>query len=59
MILAADYPKQMIQSIVNVTPLRRTASVKDYIGIAVLLASDEGSFITGQTISVDGGVTMP
>ena len=59
MLAAFNYPKEMIQTIVNATPLRRTALVKDYIGIAVLLASDEGSFITGQTISVDGGVTMP
>jgi 3-oxoacyl-[acyl-carrier protein] reductase len=59
MIMAANYPKEMIQMIVNATPLRRSASVKDYIGMAILLASDEGSFITGQTISVDGGATMP
>ncbi|MBU1053053.1 MAG: glucose 1-dehydrogenase [Proteobacteria bacterium] len=57
--MAFNYPEEMTQMIVNVTPMRRTASVKDYVGIAVLLASDEGSFITGQTISVDGGISMP
>ncbi len=57
--LASNYPEELTQMIVNATPMRRTASVKDYVGIAVLLASDEGSFITGQTISVDDGVSMP
>lgn len=59
MIFASKYAKEIIQTIVNVTPMRRTASVKDYIGMAILLASDESSFITGQTISVDGGASMP
>jgi NAD(P)-dependent dehydrogenase (short-subunit alcohol dehydrogenase family) len=30
----------------------------DIAGISALLMSDEGSFITGQVICVDGGVTM-
>ncbi|MBU1053686.1 MAG: SDR family oxidoreductase [Proteobacteria bacterium] len=59
LISESKYPKEIIQMIVNTTPMRRTASVKDYIGMAILLASDEGSFITGQTISVDGGASMP
>ena len=39
-------------------PLRRDAKVGDYEGIAVFLASSESDYITGQTISVDGGITM-
>jgi NAD(P)-dependent dehydrogenase (short-subunit alcohol dehydrogenase family) len=39
--------------------LGRVGHIEDYQGIAVLLASDESDFITGQTISVDGGSTMP
>lgn len=39
--------------------LGRVGHVEDYQGIAVLLASDDSDFITGQTISVDGGTTMP
>ena len=30
----------------------------DYPGIVVFLASDDAAFITGQTISVSGGLTM-
>ncbi len=54
-----DFPQESLQVIVGMTPMRRTGAVDDYTAIAVLLASDEGSFITGQTISVDGGASMP
>jgi NAD(P)-dependent dehydrogenase (short-subunit alcohol dehydrogenase family) len=40
------------------TPLGRLGEPQDIAGAAVLLASREGSFITGQTIVVDGGVTI-
>jgi len=40
------------------TPLGRLGEPEDVAGIAVLLASAEGSFITGQTIVVDGGTTI-
>ncbi len=57
--LASGYPQEAIDQIAQMSPLRRTASIKDYVGIAVFLASDDSSFVTGQTISVDGGVSMP
>lgn len=40
------------------TPLRRIGEPKDIGGIAVFLASEAGSFITGQMIVADGGVTI-
>jgi len=40
------------------TPLGRLGEPEDIVGAAVLLASREGSFITGQTIIVDGGTTI-
>ncbi|WP_418321424.1 SDR family oxidoreductase [Piscinibacter sakaiensis] len=39
-------------------PLRRVASPEDLGGIAVLLASEASRHITGQTIAVDGGITV-
>ncbi|MBP3853940.1 MAG: SDR family oxidoreductase, partial [Erysipelotrichaceae bacterium] len=33
---------------------------KDYIGNAVVfLASDQASYITGQTLEIDGGLVLP
>jgi len=40
------------------TPLRRLGEPEDIAGVAVMLASRAGAFITGQTISVSGGLTM-
>jgi NAD(P)-dependent dehydrogenase (short-subunit alcohol dehydrogenase family) len=37
------------------TPMRRFGKSEELIGVAVLLASDAASFITGQCITVDGG----
>lgn len=41
-----------------VIPLRRTAETAEMVGPAVFLASDESSYVTGQTFFVDGGWTV-
>lgn len=38
-------------------PLRRIGRPEDVAGVAAFLASEDASFITGQTIYVDGGLT--
>ena len=40
------------------TPLRRIGDPDDIAGAAVFLASRAGSWMTGQTIVIDGGVTI-
>ena len=37
------------------TPMRRFGNPEELVGTAVLLASDGASFLTGQSIVVDGG----
>ena len=40
------------------TPMRRWGNPDELAGIAVFLASDAASYITGQTIFVDGGMSV-
>lgn len=40
------------------TPLRRVGTVEEIAGMAVLLASKAGGFITGQNIVIDGGTVI-
>ena len=42
----------------QLTPLRRVGTPEEVAGVAVLLASKGGGFITGQNIIVDGGTTI-
>jgi NAD(P)-dependent dehydrogenase (short-subunit alcohol dehydrogenase family) len=37
------------------TPMKRFGRLEELVGVAVLLASDGASFLTGQCIAVDGG----
>ncbi len=39
-------------------PMRRLGQPEDVAGIVAFLASEDADFITGQTISVSGGLTM-
>lgn len=39
------------------TPAGRWGDVRDLVGAAVFLASDASSFVNGQTLHVDGGMT--
>jgi 3-oxoacyl-[acyl-carrier protein] reductase len=50
-----DYIAAMEASI----PLKRLGSVEDIANAALFLASEEAAYITGQTITVDGGQILP
>jgi gluconate 5-dehydrogenase len=39
------------------TPMRRWGEVHELAGVALFLASEAASFVTGQTFFVDGGIT--
>ena len=46
------------QDLESKIPLKRMGSTSDISELVYFLASDEASYITGQTISVDGGLFM-
>ena len=50
--------KHVLERMTKAVPMRRMGEPEDVAGIAVFLATDDASFITGQVISVSGGLTM-
>ena len=50
--------KDAKEKIINNIPLGRIGVTSDISELVMFLASDEASYITGQTISVDGGLLM-
>lgn len=58
--LFADFDKsgKLAKALERAIPMRRLGQPDDYPGIVAFLISDDASFITGQTISVSGGLTM-
>ena len=51
-------PPDQYAKLIELIPLARDGKVDDLVGLALLLASDAGSFITGDIIHVNGGMLM-
>ena len=50
-----SFSEDDLKSLADETPLMRLGNPEDVANAVVFLASDKASFITGQTLSVDGG----
>lgn len=50
--------EEYVQAILERTPLNRIGKLEELSGAAVFLASDAGNYMTGQTLFVDGGMTI-
>lgn len=50
--------EQYVSEILARTPLRRIGELQELIGPVVFLASDASSYVTGQALMVDGGMTI-
>jgi len=55
---AAVADKTYLAKVIAGIPLGRMGTADDCSGICILLAAEEGSYITGATISVDGGMSL-
>ncbi|MGL5721486.1 MAG: 3-oxoacyl-ACP reductase FabG [Brevinema sp.] len=51
-------PSSVIDTMVSKTPLARMGEAEDIANAVLFLASDEASFVTGQCLGVDGGLTI-
>ena len=49
---------RLIDSLTRAVPMRRLGEPGDVAAAVAFLASEEAGFITGQTLSVSGGLTM-
>ena len=51
-------PDEYINNIISKIPVKRLGETTDVSKLVLFLASDESNYITGQVISVDGGMNM-
>ncbi len=56
--MTARLPEDLKQKMKQAIPLDRFGSPEDVAAVCLFLASEEASYITGQTIIVDGGMVM-
>jgi NAD(P)-dependent dehydrogenase (short-subunit alcohol dehydrogenase family) len=50
-----DSDPEVEAAVLRMTPMRRRGKVEEVVGVAIFLASDASSFITGTVLPVDGG----
>ncbi|SAL05295.1 3-oxoacyl-[acyl-carrier-protein] reductase [Caballeronia calidae] len=53
-----EYGQKIYEGLKRAIPLKRLGQPEDIPGVVTFLASDDANFITGQVISVSGGLTM-
>jgi 2-hydroxycyclohexanecarboxyl-CoA dehydrogenase len=50
--------EKILEAVTRATPLGRVATPEEIAGAVAFFASPEADFVTGQTLSVSGGLTM-
>ena len=56
--MTQQIPEEKLAEWCKTIPIQRGASVEEIANVALFLVSDQSSYITGQVIQVDGGMSM-
>lgn len=56
--MTADLPAEMRDHVTKTAPAGRLGSASDISAAVLFFASEEAAYITGQTLTVDGGLTL-
>jgi 3-oxoacyl-[acyl-carrier protein] reductase len=56
--MTASLPEDIRKKMLEVIPLAKLGMPQDVANLCLFLASNESSYITGQTITIDGGMVM-
>jgi 2-hydroxycyclohexanecarboxyl-CoA dehydrogenase len=56
--MISERGEKVLEAMVKAVPMRRAGTPVDVAGAVAFLASDHAGYITGQTLSVSGGLTM-
>jgi len=57
-VMAGDRGAKILEGMRRGIPLRRLGRPEDVAGAVAYLASEEAAYVTGQVLSVSGGLTM-
>ncbi len=58
LLASVDASGKLQEALTRAIPMRRLGQPADFGGMIAFLASDDASYITGQTVSISGGLTM-
>jgi len=57
-VMAGERGQKIVAGLQRAIPMGRLAKPEDVAGAVAYLASEEAAYVTGQTLSVSGGLTM-
>jgi 2-hydroxycyclohexanecarboxyl-CoA dehydrogenase len=54
----AEYSQKLHDGLARAIPMRRIGAPEEIAAMVAFLAGDDARYVTGQTVSVNGGLTM-